>query len=649
MNPVTQNMVLGFYNDVGTYTVYAKQGDTNRYITFELVDRLSEYVVEDTTHIYIKEAFSDETRLNPVRVDKAGLSNDATELTVRLTSAMLAVSGVAKCEIVFIKSDAVPTFDVDGNITSQNAQCLTTQKFNLYIEPSVYEGGILSHNDQKSYNTLVKAQQIVDNLESYDANESTRITNEDIRVANETTRVSAEQARVFSEEERDSNEITRVSNEEARNDAEAKRVALEGSDTKEPLSYQKSEWETITVPYAESRRGIVERMTAMLQGGTYTDENGITQTISNTYTNLDGQTITARLTDKSMASLVASIQEIASDAIANRSVTAQNVAETTQAANNAQQSATNSQTYSTLAESYTHGGTGISSRSNESTDNAAYYCEKAAQSSANAQQYMEVAKSLASGEISLNPSGEYDPAIQYERLDLVYYLGATYCALKSTIGNTPTENSEYWQLIVKSVDETSISIATVGNPGLVSPDDTTIEITAEGVLGIKPSYAESLTNGLAGKADSLNYDDNAKKLQLMAGSNVLSSINIDSDHATTADSLATRGTILVNLRSTDSQTYTNGGNVSPGVTGILDEEHGGTGRSSLAGVTVGHATSAQDAIYATTQDINDRSTRIATTKFVGDLIAEYLTYGVASLEDGVSVLENGKLYFQYFE
>lgn len=649
MNPITQNMVLGFYNNVGTYTVYAKQGDTNRHITFELVDRLAEYVVENTTHIYVKVKYPNGESLAPIAVSKSGLSNDGTELTVQLTASMLAVSGVTKCEICFIRSDVAPTFDDEGRLTTPNAECLTTQKFNIYVEPSVYEDGFLSSNDQKSLSSLVKAQQVVSNLESYEDNESARIANEDIRVANEATRVSAEQTRVSSEERRDNNETTRASNETARNTAEAKRAALEGSDTKEPLSYQKSEWETITVPYAESRRGIVERMTAMLQGGTYTDSNGATRTISNTYTNLRGQTVTAEPTDKSMTSLVASIQEIASDAVTNRATTAQNVAATTQAASDAQQAATDSQEYCALAESYTHGGTGLASRQGEATDNASYYCTQAAQSCSDAQQYAEIARGLATGKVSLNPRGEYNQDTQYEPLDLVYYLGATYCAVKTTVGNTPTENSEYWQLIVRNIDETSISIASIGTPGLVSPDDSTIGISNEGVIGIKTSYTNSLTTSIAGKADSLNYDDNAKKLQLMAGSKVLSSINIDSDHATTADSLATSGTIIVNLEDTNNQTYTNGGNIFPGVTGVLDEAHGGTGRNSLARVTVGYATSAQDAIYATTQDINDRSTRIATTKFVGDLLAEYLTYGVADLEDGVSVLDNGKLYFKYIE
>ena len=493
---------------------------------------------------------------------------------------------------------------------------------------------------------LIKIQQIADNLDAYEANESARITNEDIRVSNEAIRVDAEQTRVMAETTRISNETTRFNNENSRSAAEAKRVAYEGSDTKEPLSYPISDWETRTVPYYESRRGIAERMTAMLQGGTYTEANGSTKTVSNTYTNLQGETVTALPTNQSMTALSASMQEIAADMIGKHAATEQNVSDSIQAATNAQQAATSSQTYSTLAESYAHGGTG---RQGESTDNASYYCSQAAQSCADAQQYMETARGLATGMVSLKPRGEYDPTVQYVSLDLVYYLGATYCATKTTLGNVPTEGSEYWQLIVKNIDETTIGIATVVNPGLVSPDDSTIGINGEGVIGIKTSYTNSLNNSIASKADSLNYDNNEKKLQLKSGNTVLSSIDIDSDYATTAGSLATSGTISVNLGSSDSKTYTNGGNISPGVTGILDVAHGGTGQNSLSNLSVGSSNYAQTAERATTQNINDRSTYIATTKFVGDLIAEYLTYGVADLEDGVSVLDNGKLYFQYTE
>lgn len=41
--------------------------------------------------------------------------------------------------------------------------------------------------------------------------------------------------------------------------------------------------------------------------------------------------------------------------------------------------------------------------------------------------------------------GEYNSATTYEKLNVVSYNGSSYCALKETTGNLPT-NSEYWQL-----------------------------------------------------------------------------------------------------------------------------------------------------------------------------------------------------------
>lgn len=41
--------------------------------------------------------------------------------------------------------------------------------------------------------------------------------------------------------------------------------------------------------------------------------------------------------------------------------------------------------------------------------------------------------------------GEYDSQTNYEKLNVVTYQGSSYCALKDTTGNLPT-NSEYWQL-----------------------------------------------------------------------------------------------------------------------------------------------------------------------------------------------------------
>lgn len=48
------------------------------------------------------------------------------------------------------------------------------------------------------------------------------------------------------------------------------------------------------------------------------------------------------------------------------------------------------------------------------------------------------------GKIAFIYKGEYDPSVQYEEKDCVTYSGSTYGAKKNTLGNLPSDNSEYW-------------------------------------------------------------------------------------------------------------------------------------------------------------------------------------------------------------
>ena len=56
------------------------------------------------------------------------------------------------------------------------------------------------------------------------------------------------------------------------------------------------------------------------------------------------------------------------------------------------------------------------------------------------------------GIVAMEPMGEYDATVKYEKLNIVTYNGSTYCALGDTLGNEPT-NEEYWQLIAKKGDK----------------------------------------------------------------------------------------------------------------------------------------------------------------------------------------------------
>ena len=56
------------------------------------------------------------------------------------------------------------------------------------------------------------------------------------------------------------------------------------------------------------------------------------------------------------------------------------------------------------------------------------------------------------GRIGFVVRGEYDSSATYDFLDVVLFGNSSYVAKKLTIGNTPAENSEYWQVLAKTPD-----------------------------------------------------------------------------------------------------------------------------------------------------------------------------------------------------
>ena len=53
------------------------------------------------------------------------------------------------------------------------------------------------------------------------------------------------------------------------------------------------------------------------------------------------------------------------------------------------------------------------------------------------------------GRIMPLPRGEYNSAVTYNLLDFVTHDGSSYICKKESAGNTPSENSEYWQLMAR--------------------------------------------------------------------------------------------------------------------------------------------------------------------------------------------------------
>lgn len=73
---------------------------------------------------------------------------------------------------------------------------------------------------------------------------------------------------------------------------------------------------------------------------------------------------------------------------------------------------------------------------------------------------------IDAGRIGFVIKGEYDSTVAYEFLDVVYYgtTGNSYVAKKNTTGNTPEDNSEYWQILARGVLVDSTLSTTSQNP-----------------------------------------------------------------------------------------------------------------------------------------------------------------------------------------
>lgn len=77
----------------------------------------------------------------------------------------------------------------------------------------------------------------------------------------------------------------------------------------------------------------------------------------------------------------------------------------------------------------------------------------------------------SAGRVLIMFKGKYDAATTYEQLDCVYYEGGSYVAKKTTTGNEPGENTEYWQMM-----SPPIQIASKDILGGIRVDEDTIEV-----------------------------------------------------------------------------------------------------------------------------------------------------------------------------
>lgn len=337
MNTITKDMILGFSQENEAQTIYVKQGDSQRKIQFELIDENDDYVINDVSAIYFRERFSDGTSIFPIKVyptdDNNTVLTSGSILTVQLTELMTDVPGMAYCELMFIKTDGI--FDIDP-VTEQiigNFDVLTTQTFNLYIEPSV-------SNDSKVHSEtstdillqlVIATKALNDKVTAFEEGgtytdatgthtityENSRQGKEETRTSNETTRISQEDKRVAYEqggtytEDETSHTISpansRQGKESERQRTEQERMAFEGIGdytTHESVTYTDASGNEHTVLYKDSRRGSSERERALLYGGDFIDVDGTHKSVSNSYV-YDGQTYNGDVEDLDDKSLMA--------------------------------------------------------------------------------------------------------------------------------------------------------------------------------------------------------------------------------------------------------------------------------------------------------------------------------------------------------
>lgn len=105
-------------------------------------------------------------------------------------------------------------------------------------------------------------------------------------------------------------------------------------------------------------------------------------------------------------------------------------------------------------------------------------------------------------------------------------------------------------------------------------------------IGTDNTISHGSSGAVAGTYGNQGY---APKITIDGFGHITSAENV-AISANVANSLSTAGTVRVNLASSSAPTYTSGGNITPGVTGILPVANGGTGNSSVDTVPTANST-----------------------------------------------------------
>ena len=161
------------------------------------------------------------------------------------------------------------------------------------------------------------------------------------------------------------------------------------------------------------------------------------------------------------------------------------------------------------------------------------------------------------GKVAFTPKGAYNNTVTYEYLDTVVYDGNSYAALKTTTGNTPTDDSEYWKLLVRG--GSSVPIATEDIEGVVkASDDIGVDSDAKMVFRTNFTSQENLTELESGESRNTFLGKIAKAVsELISHINVKASISA-TGHVKLSDSSAVTDSTGLALPATEKNATIDG-------------------------------------------------------------------------------------------
>ena len=148
-------------------------------------------------------------------------------------------------------------------------------------------------------------------------------------------------------------------------------------------------------------------------------------------------------------------------------------------------------------------------------------------------------------------------------------------------------------------------------------------------IGTDNTISHGSSGAVAGTYGNVGY---APKITIDGFGHITSAENV-AITADVANSLSTAGTVRVNLASSSAPTYTSGGNITPGVTGILPVANGGTGNSSVDTAPTANSTKmvTSGGVASALAGKQDKLTAGTNITISGTTIsAKDTTYGVAT-------------------